>query len=81
MHAKASCYARRVTASLPDAYYESAALPEYWIVDPEKRHIEVLSLRQGRYQRHGLFASGETLGSPLLGGFGLEVLQVFGQRE
>lgn len=63
------------------ARYEAAAVPEYWIVDPEKRRIEVLSLRQGRYQRHGLFESGETLGSPLLGGFELEVLQVFGQRE
>ncbi|MCY3813619.1 MAG: Uma2 family endonuclease [Gammaproteobacteria bacterium] len=52
-------------------------IAEYWIVDPERATITVLSLRGHEYSEHGLFASGEVATSPLLEGFGVDVAAAF----
>jgi len=57
--------------------YESAAVPEYWIVDPEGRAVEVLVLEDGRYRRFGLFRRKDTLRSQVLEGFELALDEVF----
>ncbi|MCP4699579.1 MAG: Uma2 family endonuclease [Gammaproteobacteria bacterium] len=31
-------------------YYEAGGVPEYWIVDPERKEVELLRLTDGRYQ-------------------------------
>lgn len=51
------------------ALYEQFALPEYWIVDPDSRSIEVFALVNGGYQLHGKGAGAEKVGSKLLAGF------------
>ena len=51
------------------ALYEQFALPEYWIVDPDSRSIEVFALVNGGYQLHGKGSGHETVGSKLLAGF------------
>lgn len=35
--------------------YESSGVPEYWIVDPSHRSIEVYLLQSGRYSLDGLY--------------------------
>ena len=53
------------------ALYEQFGLPEYWIVDPDSRSIEVFVLVSGGYQLHGKVSGAETVGSKLLAGFGI----------
>lgn len=57
--------------------YERHGVQEYWIVDPESRAIEVLSLADGRYARTGLFRRNQRLSSPLLEGFSVDLAEVF----
>ncbi len=51
------------------ALYEQFGLPEYWIVDPDSRSIEVFALVNGGYQLHGKASGAEIVGSKLLAGF------------
>ena len=62
------------------AVYAAAGIAEYWIVDPERATITVLSLRGDEYSEHGLFASGEVATSPLLEGLAVEVAAAFEDR-
>jgi Uma2 family endonuclease len=32
------------------ALYADSGVPEYWIVDPEKREFQLLTLEQGQYE-------------------------------
>lgn len=51
------------------ALYEQFGLPEYWIVDPDSRSIEVFALVNGGFQLHGKGSGAENVGSKLLAGF------------
>jgi len=53
--------------------YGRCGIPEYWIVDPQKGTITVLSLERGAYKVHGEFGKGETAASALLPGFSIAV--------
>lgn len=56
--------------------YAQAAIPEYWIVDPETETVTVLALDGDAYVEHGLFQRGETATSRLLPGFVVAVDKV-----
>ena len=53
--------------------YETAGIPEYWIVDPQKETIIVLKLDGNKYIEHGCFNKGQRATSSLLKGFGVDV--------
>ncbi len=56
--------------------YASAGIPEYWIVDPQLKHIQVLTLNGGKkYKAHGVFKRGEKARSKLLQGFEVDVTE------
>ncbi len=57
--------------------YARNAVPEYWIVDPEARTIEVLRLEGAAYRLHALCAGEDVLTSPGLAGLRLRVRDVF----
>jgi Uma2 family endonuclease len=59
--------------------YAAAGIPEYWIVDPQLRTITVLTLRQGHYFEHGVFAEDAAAQSVLLPGFEVSVAEMFNQ--
>lgn len=59
------------------ALYERNGVPEYWIVDPEERTIEVFRLRDGRYEPSGYLREGDRLATPLLTGLSIEVAGIF----
>ncbi|MCL4264408.1 MAG: Uma2 family endonuclease [Anaerolineae bacterium] len=63
------------------AEYARAGVAEYWIVDPQKRQIIVLTLAEDEYVEHSTFSEGERATSVLLGGFGVEVTAVFAAAE
>lgn len=59
--------------------YARSGVPEYWIVDPEARSLEVLRLSPGEsaYRRTAVLGKDDTLSSPLLPGFSLALGDVF----
>ena len=59
------------------ADYAEAGTPEYWIADPRDETIRVLTLRDGAYAEHGVYARGDSAPSPLLPGFAAAVSSVF----
>ncbi|MBX3056785.1 MAG: Uma2 family endonuclease [Anaerolineae bacterium] len=61
--------------------YALAGIAEYWIVDPQKRQVIVLTLAGDEYAVHGEFNEGERATSVLLDGFGVEVTAVFAAAE
>ena len=48
--------------------YEQAEIPEYWIVHPQAKSIELLVLEQDGYQSCGIFKGQETLPSRIAPG-------------
>ena len=62
--------------------YAEAGVPEYWIVDPEKMLILVLTLAdEGVYREAGVFRPGETAVSSVLDGFRVAVSQALLQDQ
>ena len=51
---------------------------EYWIVDTEAGTVTVLLLREGEFEVMGEYGADETLTSPALPGFALNVDDMFG---
>ena len=57
--------------------YAQAAIPEYWIVDPETQLITVLTLAGAEYAVYGEFGPGAQATSLLLPGFVVDVAAIF----
>ena len=57
--------------------YAQASIPEYWIVDPTRRTITVLTLEGQDYIVHGEFGKGEQATSLLLPRFQIDVAILF----
>jgi Uma2 family endonuclease len=57
--------------------YAEGRVPEYWIVNPQKQTISVLTLAGGAYVEHGVFRRGDTATSLVLPGFSVSVDAVF----
>lgn len=61
--------------------YAAAGISEYWIVDPDERHIVVLTLAGNTYREHGTFKVGSQATSLLLPGFAIDVAAMFAAGE
>jgi Uma2 family endonuclease len=57
--------------------YARHGVPEYWIVSPGERTVEVLRLQDKQYELAGLYEEDDTLQSPLLPGFTCSVKDIF----
>ncbi len=57
--------------------YERAGVPEYWIVDPHARLVEVYVLQEGVYTLHGQYVGEETLSSPSFPDLTLPIQELF----
>lgn len=58
-------------------HYQRAGVREYWVVDPQSRTIEVLSLERGAFSRAGLFGERDTLKSPLLADLAIDLGEIW----
>lgn len=61
--------------------YALSGVREYWIVDPDKRQIEVFVLRRGDYELIGRFGPDESARSEVLDGFEVAVSTVLAAGE
>ncbi len=59
------------------ALYARHGVREFWIVDTDTRTIEVLRLEEGSYQAVGTYSAGQTLTSPTLTDFTLNIDDLF----
>ena len=57
--------------------YEQHGIPEYWMVDPFQRLVEVYFLKDGKYARLGVFGVGDSFESAAIGK-AVNVNRVFG---
>jgi len=57
--------------------YARYGVSEYWIVDPEEKTIEVLTLKKEGYETFGIYKMQETLNSPLLLGLSINLTKIF----
>lgn len=69
-------YRRALAGKLED--YAAFGVLEVWLVSRESETVELLSLQAVEYRRTALFGHGDTLTSPVLPGFKLEVKSIFG---
>ena len=59
------------------ALYAEHGVGEYWIVDTDAKTITVLLLGERGFAVEGIYEEGETLESPMLGGFELGLVDIF----
>ena len=59
--------------------YERHGVAEYWLVDPVSEIVWVFRLVDGALAQVGMYGEGDTLTSPLLEGFALDLGLVFGE--
>ena len=59
------------------ADYAEAGIPEYWIVDPRREVVTVLTLQGDAYVEHGVHRRGDTARSATLDGLAVEVDAIF----
>ena len=52
-------------------------MPEYWQADTDAKNVLVLALEDGVYKVAGIYGEGQTLVSPLLPGFALDIDSIF----
>jgi Uma2 family endonuclease len=57
--------------------YERFGVKEYWIVDPERKRVEVLVLKDGTYRSDQTITTDGTARSVLLEGFAVDVAPLF----
>jgi len=57
--------------------YARAGVPEYWIVNPERRTVEVLVLEGGKYHSRGIFRGQQTLPSQVVPDLPVSIEQFF----
>ena len=59
------------------AVYARAGIPEYWLVKPERKSVEVFALEKGEYRSLGIFSGQQTLPSRVVPGLPVKVEQFF----
>ena len=57
--------------------YERHGVTEYWMVDTAARNITILLLGENGYELAGIYGEGQTLTSPTLSGFSLNLNDIF----
>lgn len=67
----------KLDKSLKTRLYEEFGVKEYWLVDPEKEEIEVLSLEERGYESLGVFGKEGFLKSSLFTQLGLNLAEIF----
>ncbi len=63
--------------TLKRTLYALHGVSEYWQADTDAKSVTVLTLEDGEFRVAGIYGEGQTLVSPLLAGFSLEIDRIF----
>ena len=63
--------------TLKRTLYALHGVREYWLADTDAKNVLVLTLEDGDYKVAGIYGEGQTVVSPLLQGFMLEIDRIF----
>jgi Uma2 family endonuclease len=63
------------------AEYAAAGIPEYWIIDPDRKAMSIFTLADRSYVLHRDFLPGQGATSVLLCGFTVDVSDLFAAAE
>ncbi len=63
--------------TLKRTLYALHGVSEYWQADTDAKNVTVLTLEDGEFHVAGIYGEGQTLESPLLAGFTLEIDGIF----
>ncbi|MBI5348688.1 MAG: Uma2 family endonuclease [Chloroflexi bacterium] len=61
--------------------YAQAGIPEYWIVDPEAKTVEIYRLEGKTYQTHSALTEKDKLTSPTFPNFEISVVELFAENS
>jgi Uma2 family endonuclease len=62
---------------LKQKLYAKFGVREYWLVDPDKKAIEVMSFGEGGFESSGIYGEGAKLKSPLLEDICINIAEIF----
>jgi len=63
--------------TLKRTLYARHGVREYWLADTDAKNVLVLTLEDGDYKVAGIYGEGQTVVSPMLQGFTLEIDRIF----
>ena len=63
--------------TVKSALYARHGVSEYWLADPEARTVTVMLLRDGGFEVEAIYRKGQTLTSPTLEGFTVNLDEIF----
>ena len=63
--------------TLKRTLYARHGVREYWLADTDAKNVLVLTLEDGDYEVAGIYGEGQTVVSPMLQGFTLEIDRIF----
>ncbi len=72
-----SPYSEKIDKISKTKLYAKFGVKEYWIVDPERKEIIVLTLRVDLFTTYGIFRMDDCFESPLLKGMKVELNKIF----
>ena len=72
---------RRHDLVLKRGWYAAAGIPEYWILDPVNDTLTILELSGSEYVERAVLGRSDTLSTPMLPGFELDLERLFGNPD
>ena len=64
---------KRLDREIKPKQYAKYGVPEFWLIDPEGKTVELFRLSQGAYELAERLGFGDTLTSPLFPGLSISV--------
>jgi Uma2 family endonuclease len=72
-----SSHTGKLDRTLKRSLYARFGVKEYWLVNPDRKEVEVLVHKQGSYESMGVFCHPGSFESPLLKGLVVDLKEVF----
>lgn len=68
---------KKIDLTAKRTLYAKYGVPEYWLVDPDKKQVEVLTLSQSGYETAGLYSKGAIIRSKIIPGLKIKTSEIF----